>query len=241
LLLEPKALSEACDIAISLRSAGSPDFNREAESLKSVREVDRLFYYGLNDCSMRQRKKLKSRDELRKEFQKAYVSNPEISLSIDVGILSLQYVHAVLVDSYWLFRKYLFNHVKNSARHHPGQLKYDFRRYKPAQSAILCDIANLLMLGDSSLDDLINNPYLATETREWAKSIKGKKDMDDQWRRYATYIRKGTLVPILEEQPLQSDDGLYKCLICDKLVMGFYKDEHVSITHHDRCNWKKIK
>lgn len=44
-VLQPQAFQEAEDVAISLRSAGAKNFNRESESLTSIDEVNNLFVY----------------------------------------------------------------------------------------------------------------------------------------------------------------------------------------------------
>ena len=49
LRLHPSALLEADDVAICLRSAGARGFNRERESLKTVTDVDRLFWKSLGE------------------------------------------------------------------------------------------------------------------------------------------------------------------------------------------------
>jgi len=43
-------------------------------------------------------------------------------------------------------------------------------------------------------------------------------------------------------QPMLSDFGLYKCVQCEKMVMGFEKDVHVAEVHKGKsAEWKKIR
>jgi hypothetical protein len=43
-------------------------------------------------------------------------------------------------------------------------------------------------------------------------------------------------------QPMLSDFGLYKCVQCGKMVMGYEKDVHVAEVHQGKSvEWKRIK
>ena len=43
-------------------------------------------------------------------------------------------------------------------------------------------------------------------------------------------------------QPMLFDFGLYKCVQCEKMVMGFEKDVHVAEVHKGKsAEWKKIR
>lgn len=239
LLVRPEALSEADDIAVCLRSAGSPRFDRDKEALRTVQDVDRIFLYPLQTPG-RKKKELKSREKLQKEFCTSYVSYPEISLSIEGCLLPLHYVETVKIDPYRFCGSYLFHHIKSKLGQVAPGLKFQFRQYQTRQRVIIDDITRVLIEGEPSFNTVVTNPDVTDETREWILHLRAKKDMEIQWRRYAHYLRHGTLLPILDEKLAQSDYGLYRCLICSKRVIGFAKNQHAAEMHNGNHSWTKI-
>ena len=50
------------------------------------------------------------------------------------------------------------------------------------------------------------------------------------------------LTPENPAQPMLSDFGLYKCVQCGKMVMGYEKEKHQSEVHKDQSvEWKRLK
>lgn len=252
LLVKPESLLEASDVSIALRSAGSPNFNRNDESLKSIEEVDRIFRYP-STTYVSKRKEIKWRAELIDEFKKEYVSNPEMSISIASGLLPMAYVTNIKIDSYFIKNDYLYNHLKlcteiSSWKGYPSQ--YLYRKYKDNQRVILNDVVKLLLIRQLSFDELLTEKGLAAYTKNWAKKLHAN-DITIQWQRYSNYLRQGTLIPILNEldKPKNetnntgnSDWGMYKCSNCKKLVMGYEKEKHQNEKHTGSViAWKKVR
>ena len=196
-VFRPEALMEASDVAICLRSAGCPDFDRERESLSSVDEVDKIFRFDKDCPDIHQRAEIKYISELRDTFRLAYASNPEISLTFPGNCLSFQHLCYVLVDPYRIRGKYLFTIVREWSRSAEfdteiRQRPYPFVRFKMAE-----EIAILLENDVPTLEDLMNDEAVSINLREWAGRLAARPGRADQWRRYATYLRNGTLLPIL--------------------------------------------
>lgn len=245
-LIKPEALLEADDVAVALRSAGSPSFDRNKEALTSVEDVDRIFRYAPN-ADKYKRKKVKWVDELMNEFHKEYVSNPEISISLSSGLLPVTQVSEVLVDSYKISNVYLYYYVKSLLAKNGFRCEFKFRSYQKRQETIINDLTNILLKGLCDLDAILENPHIADGTKDWARQIKQNK-LEIQWRRYALYLREGTLIPIIgrdsenPDQPMQSDWGLYKCRLCEKMVIGCEKENHINDAHKGKfVEWKRVK
>jgi hypothetical protein len=89
----PTALLNATDVAICLRSAGASNFNRQAEALKKISDVEKLFYFPANQPN------LKIRPLLQKEFGEN-AQSVEISCSYPKGILPFDALVDIVVDPY---------------------------------------------------------------------------------------------------------------------------------------------
>lgn len=200
LAVKPEALMKASDVAISLRSAGSPAFNRKIESLNTIEEVERLFRFS-TDSNRFKRYKIKWTEELKTEFQREYVSNPEISVTFPDGFIPFSYIHEIKVDKYFFGGANLDDHVKKYTQislwnRYPTHFK--LRQYNGRPQTILNNIPNLLSKSPVSFTELKNHQNAYKTTKDWANIIE-KKDLAIQWERYSNYFRNGTLLPILEE------------------------------------------
>lgn len=103
LFIRPDALVQSFDIAITLRSAGEPWFNRVLESLESAAEAERLFLVPLRAESPREgitricdlfhdNSRLKWRVDLEKEFPDCRIRTPELHCTIPGELLSSQHI-----------------------------------------------------------------------------------------------------------------------------------------------------
>ena len=188
--IKPKALSQGTDVAICLRSAGRQNFDRKKESLKSIEDVNRLFKYPVGDKNCQYVKK--DRTELQEEFSErsSDISAPEISCTVDLGYLPLEYVKLVRVEPYRIQGKPLktwVEEIKNAKN-------YQFRVFKrdrfPPYTQELIDILTQEM---PSLSDLCQNHNLSQELRDWAKKI-NEGNLEYQFNRFAKYLRTGTIL-----------------------------------------------
>ena len=158
-IVRPESLLEANDVAVALRSAGSPSFDRKTEALSSVEDIDRIFLHSANDGTYR-RTYIRSTSKIKEEFGKDYVSNPEISLTVSTGLISLAHVEEVKVDPYMLGNKILLSHIAASKREKNYGLTGRSRKYSKKQKAILKDITNILLTCELSLEEFVKHERL---------------------------------------------------------------------------------
>ena len=194
LIIHPKALSESIDVAITLRSAGGMDFDREQESLSSIEEVERLFIYPqlywYPDCT-----KTKSRKQLSAEFQYPNASYPEINCSFLDEIIPITFITCVVIDPYIFSETKLVDLVSNLTEFH--ELKQSIRTRScncNERIPIYNELANLLTDDSSYSQQLseINNP--SPGLKRWIQQIKRNK-LEYQFARFAKYLWNGTIYP----------------------------------------------
>lgn len=239
--VSPEALSVADDVVVSLRSAGSKNFDRNKEALKTVEDINRIFLHSKDEPDARKRKYIKDRSLLKDAFKRDYTSNPEMNLSTLTGLIPIKYVKRIIVDNFIISADYLYNHVKKKIDRKQKRFTFTYRKYGDSCQVIINDIAKIAKAKEISLDELAKIPEINSMTKEWAAKLLTNPEMASQWVRYVKYLRNGTILPILEEQYVPSDYGLYKCTTCGKRVMGFSKEEHAKEKHEGKCGWAKIK
>lgn len=196
--MRPDVLIEASDIAICLRSAGGRAFVRERESL-GMHEVDRIFKYSIDGApDIYARAYIKYSNELKKEFNDKNAMTPEISCTVINQKLPLDYTDKIIVDHYIIEAKQLVNAVREMARNKIIKPVYERRPYKGERKIIKNEIINLLESEVPILNNMISNHSLSHSTRDWAsRMIKG--GIEWQYKRYAMYLREGTLLHILKK------------------------------------------
>ncbi len=189
--LSPKALKEADNVAISMKSAGGRGFDRARDSIDLV-DVEKLF-------TEPKRARIKPREELMDTFgSDEYGSNPEMSCSVPQQRLTLKHVKLIRVDPYVIEGTTLKAHVDRVV----SSLGIDvYERGGPRMP--LADGGKLYQgLFDAlsregpppGLGELVQDPAVIPEVREWAKSIEAKGvRLTRQWPRFAGYLKEGTI------------------------------------------------
>jgi hypothetical protein len=187
--LDPRALCDAVDIAVCLRSAGARGFDRQAESLKSLAELDQVFYDPIESEGAGPR--LKFRDGLKATFGAA-AEAVEVSCTVPGGVLSWKHAVEVVVDPYTIDGRQLVHYVQHAVNRYGSTLRVrerpSFKRphgYNRLMAAVRertpspADLARTI--GD---DDL----------RAWAETIAARGGiLEWNFIRYADYLRAGTL------------------------------------------------
>lgn len=190
LRMAPSVLLEAEDIAICLRSAGGQGFDREKESLKTIEDVDRLFWkpvsegYGLSQ--------LKFKNALRQEFGPAAVA-VEISCTCNEGLLSFVEPLEVIVDPYIIEETPLAIWTQRAIADPNLRVSVKIRKPK-VDSDVYDKIASLVMQRTPPLSEFSN---LTTDASvlAWSEQIR-KRNLEYQFTRFADYLRVGTLEPL---------------------------------------------
>jgi len=197
LQVRPAALCEAMDVAVYLRSAGKKGFNREKEALKLVDDVDKLFRYPADEGFPRSAW-VKFKDQMRLDFPGA--DEPEMNCSVLNGRLSLRYVEQVVVDPYVIqeipLRERVDRLIQQISKVSLVVRERTFKK-RPSRSKLYDELATLVLNTIPSLQDLSQNQDVSTELREWALGV--KPDLEYQFRRFAKYLREGTLLPLLKK------------------------------------------
>jgi hypothetical protein len=190
--IKPEAFSEANDVAICLRSAGGNNFNREAESLSSIEDVNRLFK---NPVEQHGSNYVKYRTELKQEFSEitSDISAPEISCTVNKGYLPLEYVKFVRVEPYNIQGNQLLTLVEKFS--HNYHFPVCQRDQVPAYTQELIKVISQ----EISLTNLCQNQYLSPELRNWAIRVRDRS-LEYQFNRFAKYLYKGTILPVVQNQ-----------------------------------------
>jgi hypothetical protein len=194
-VVRPEALLYAEDVAICLRSAGNEGFRREDESLKSIHDVDRLFFYDRHQ-EFPYSAKVKIADNLRKEFQRDYVSNPEISCTYRQSKAPVEFTSYLLVDPYIINGKSLKSIVVEWLARRQICIEARERPCKKTRLRMYNELVSILADGIPTLQQIAGSKIASRDLQEWAKSTRAK-GLDKQWLHYALYLREGTLLPLL--------------------------------------------
>ena len=217
--LKPEALIEATDVAICLRSAGAKNFNRDRESLRSIDEINRLFYYS-DGSDIKFKNKLRTEFSLPAEYK---IGDPEISCSTQNGLISLENVKSIIVDGYVIGGRPLINLVKIFSHLHGinQSVIIEERCYKFERKELLSGLTNLIVNipryekireqnGDSPKIvtrivpryEKINRKNVDFTKNEktdfWLKKI-NDQGISYQLDRFTDYTIKGTLIPMIKE------------------------------------------
>ncbi len=213
LRLRPSVLLKADDVAICLRSAGGYGFNRERESLKTVTEVDRIFWQPSN--ARRGSQLLKFKDGLVEEFGRK-AKAVEISCTSTTGLLPLDGLCDVVADPYTIegisLAKWTQQTIANSG------LKTSVIIRKPEVGGSVYDeVAFLVRQRTPSLAEF---PNLTTQNflLDWANRVRSR-NLEYQFRRFAEYLRIGTLDPVAAQAQ--------KAMRCEyKVKLGHINDSY---------------
>ena len=189
LQINPIALLEASDVAICLRSAGATNFNRQKEALKTNQDIDRIFLNS-SDSAYPFSTYIKFKDKLQEDFGYPNAHDPEISLSIESGMLSLEYVAFAKTDPYMIGRKSL----RMLASEYISSSKFAFsvKNRNCIDPKLYSELAQFAVNPKETLSKISQNEETSPSLKKWAKKAIGC-DLEWQYERFAKYLREGTL------------------------------------------------
>jgi hypothetical protein len=190
--IHPGALARASEVAITLRSAGAHDFDREGESLATTADLERLFRFP-STAPFPHRIQVLLGEGLRSAFAPQYpeATAPEISLTMEPELIPLDAVVAVWVDPLEARGAPLLDLVLEATDGLGLRVR---RRYVvESRQPVIRDIARYLrdLNGPPTLRTLAGRADVDAATRAWATAVLSR-DLDWQFRRYATYLLAGT-------------------------------------------------
>jgi len=201
-ILNPEVLTEAIDIAICLRSAGGRDFNRVAESLGTIDEINRIFQYSIEGAPNEYAKAyIKYSQDLKRDFNNLQAMTPEVSCTINNERFSFNSIEKIIVDPYIISGRNLLDKVRNLHREYQlggviWQRLYDFNREQMIQ-----ELANLLFQRYVAIGDIARNEGNSENLRDWARRIISG-GIGWQYERCARYLRSGTILELHNEVEL---------------------------------------
>jgi hypothetical protein len=187
--MSPDVLRLSSDVAVCLRSAGAHGFNRERECLKSVSDVDNVFYrLEGND--------LKYSRALQEKFG-PHARRVEISCHMPQSLIPYSNIKDIVVDPYTFGGVELLHFVKDEAvRMLRPELQVRKREPKKRPPKLYDKIVDIVRDSTPSVADFaarVEEPSL----RKWAVEI-GRKggSLEKNYRRFADYLRVGTIRPV---------------------------------------------
>jgi hypothetical protein len=197
--INPEAFSVAIEVAITLRSAGASNFNRQQEALSSMAEVNSVFWYPSGP-------QVRFGDNLRAAFPNRpsnNVESVEIHCVFPGGYLPLEYIEDIIVDPYRIRDRLLTLHVNDARSNCSLPFTFSTRTARNVRRSLYNELTCHFISSISSsglvpsLEDLLDVPSVSRDLREWAQRISCRK-MDWQFERFATCLCNGTLRPILQ-------------------------------------------
>ncbi|HLG65203.1 MAG TPA: hypothetical protein VKY19_24930 [Ktedonosporobacter sp.] len=192
--VRPAVLLEATDIAISLRSAGAQNFDREKEALKTLEDVNKLFTHPANIGSP-ESQYVKYRKALREDFQYADAADPEISCSVSKDFLPFHHGTVVIVDPYIIQGRPLYDWVRQKIQDYKWKIFVRERTGRQpkwhSRKRLYNELSEVISAGTLLLQDLLQKE-ISTDMGEWAQTIRAA-NLDLQFRRFARYLHYGTL------------------------------------------------
>jgi hypothetical protein len=200
LVFEPSALNFVDDIAITLRSAGGKDFDREQESLSTVEEINRIFQFeNIDEAGYEQAKAyIKFSSELNDEFGISDAGNPEVSCSIQEEVLPFKLISKIVVDKITVGENYLPYHVYEKINEFEINCSVSLRKYKFGREELFSELIKASL---ESIDVTTNE--LSDDFNEWIKRILTKDKSLFFFKRFVKYWENGTINELVKETKLE--------------------------------------
>jgi hypothetical protein len=190
--IRPAALLEAADVAVCYRSAGAADFDREREAIPQLEEIEGLFRYPL-ESGFPYSIYLKSIPEL--QALRPGAKLPEVSCTVISGSLPLSQAIVVWTDPYVLGGRSLRDWVRAAMDDAGVDIRLWARNCCGKRRALYGELLWRVMAGCDSLRLLAADYAAGPELRVWATTAL-EQGLDYQFRRYAHYLRAGTIGPL---------------------------------------------
>ncbi len=197
LKIRPEALLESLDVAICLRSAGAKNFNREADSLTEIKDVERLFVNRF-EVGSHKNSLIKFRQKLKQEFPEfPWAADPEISCTFPNSRLPFSYVDSILVDPYIIKGNPLTLWMR-SKLNLPNNVKVRERECLVTRKNLLNDLVIFFdsnKTSELSLQQPISNlpSNLSQSVKNWIINV-SNKNLKYQFNRFIKYLYNGTFL-----------------------------------------------
>ncbi len=185
IVLKPNVLRSATDLAITLRSAGARDFDRDEENLKSAHEVEKIFQHP--DASQAQtaqeKKNIAFSKELNARFGRTNCTSPEFNCASANELLSLDNAIYILVDACIYKDQDLITEIEKITKIKALKRNY----YHPKKESIIRELSKLSASEDCRYQPLCENNFASEQLKNWVRGCN-----EFHYNRFITYLTTGT-------------------------------------------------
>ena len=194
--IRPDALLHATDVAVCLRSAGAAGFDREAESLDTTEDVDRIFRYPI-DAGFPRSSSTRFGETLRAAFpgRACELTSCEVSCTISEGLAPIGATVVVWVDPIDVPGARLVDLVRDQAAAAELGTIVRERTMIAERRTVIQEVSDLLSVEQLPLRLVAGRHDLSAATRAWAAELV-ERGLGWQFERYSRYLVVGTLEPI---------------------------------------------
>lgn len=183
IVFRPDALSNATDVAVTLRSAGATDFDRDYESIKDPQDINLIYLHpkiGTNDF---QKRFIAYREELNSRFKCNHAKSPEFNCSIADEIIPFSSCAYIIVDSCIYNGRPLSDEISKIS---PKRVIN--RSYKETKKQDLIEELSILSAThDCTQKNFERIMHASEHLKQW---VAGRDSY--HYDRFANYLRKGT-------------------------------------------------
>lgn len=183
LVLNPQALQGAHDVSVTLRSAGAKNFDRVGEALL-LEEIPKLFV---------ERGVLKRHVKFTNQLQEAFpgrsVTTPELNCTLLTQTAPIGQLRFVLVDNY----PGLIERVRDAMAQHGLKKKVVERFATEARKITYRVLWNKVASGCEDVSLLGLQSDIDEVTKSWCDAVASWDKDSFQFRRYARYLKSGTI------------------------------------------------
>lgn len=181
IVINPSAIQDFDDMAISLRSAGAADFNRDSETLSTNSEFNKIYVNTeLKDDNTD--KYVAYQSTLNERFSRSNCSSPEFNCTIDDEIIPFNRCAYITVDNCDVGGQSLFSLVQKAS-----PKKTYPRNYYGNKGNLIFELSKLTQTYDCTKRNIISNPAASLELKQLISKMN-----EFHYNRFVRYLTAGT-------------------------------------------------
>ena len=181
IVINPSATKDFNDIAISLRSAGASDFDRDSETLSSSKEFEKIY---LNPQIKQDNsdKLVAYQKTLNERFGRTNCTSPEFNCTISDELIPFSRCAYITVDNCDIGGESLLSKVQKSSTK-----KVFLRNYYGNKGELILELSKLTQTYDCNKRNLLNNPAASRELKQLITAMN-----EFHYNRFVRYLTIGT-------------------------------------------------
>ncbi|MBU0525750.1 MAG: hypothetical protein KKC24_05795 [Gammaproteobacteria bacterium] len=181
IILNPTAFDDVSDLAISLRSAGSKNFDRENECLKTSSEF-KLLYANVEIMGNATDKFYAFGNTLNERFKRTDCTSPEFNCTVPDEIVPFKHWAYIVVDNCYYGNELLINEVSKLT-----SKKTFLRKYGEGRAELILELSQLTKTYDCSKATLLGNPNASENLKTFISELN-----EFHYNRFIKYLTIGT-------------------------------------------------